>query len=609
MIQKTLKRLQVLIPAFLLCLAIQAQEATTYVEHVVEKGQTLFSIGQMYGVSVDVLSTLNPSAKVLHPGDRLRIPSSGGVKGKFHTVKTGETLYRLGVDNGISAVDIVKANPGLNIDSFKAGQVIFIPAPKENAQETTPQPEAAAAGPATQNVTPATPQFNGLNGQSMYMDMHKVKKGETLYSIARSYNLTQEEILAVNPGIKDGKVKKNSFLRIPYPKPSQEESVKQQEQANEKSNLEVFQSARKDNEARYSTIKAAVILPFLDKNGNKTQETERMVEYYEGLLMAVDSLKREGDSMDIRTYNSGSTAEDISAILKRPEIQDIDIIFGPLHGEQIPATAQFAKDKGVRLVIPFTSRDNNVFQNPMIYQVNTPQSYLYSEVYDHFLKLFPTANVVFTTMDLQATDKTDFIEGFRQELTRRNLSYKELAPNTNAQTFKAALKDDVPNIIVPTSGNNLTLLKTLPLLASVSSDSLNTAETHLFGYPEYQTYTSDHLSSFFEQDTYFYSSFYTNNLLQAARNFITSYRRWYGKDMEERYPRYGMLGFDTGYYFLKGLSRYGDTLEEHLKDFSVTPIQTGFKFERVNNWGGFVNKKAFFVHFTKDFELIKMDFE
>ena len=31
--------------------------------------------------------------------------------------------------------------------------------------------------------------------------------------------------------------------------------------------------------------------------------------------------------------------------------------------------------------------------------------------------------------------------------------------------------------------------------------------------------------------------------------------------------------------------------------------------ERVNNWGGFINRKVFFVHFTKDFELIKLDFE
>ena len=70
-----------------------------------------------------------------------------------------------------------------------------------------------------------------------------------------------------------------------------------------------------------------------------------------------------------------------------------------------------------------------------------------------------------------------------------------------------------------------------------------------------------------------------------------------------------MLGFDTGYFFLKGLSKYGSELEKNLPQMDLTPIQTGFKFQRVNNWGGFVNKKVFFVHFTKNFELIKLDFE
>ena len=70
-----------------------------------------------------------------------------------------------------------------------------------------------------------------------------------------------------------------------------------------------------------------------------------------------------------------------------------------------------------------------------------------------------------------------------------------------------------------------------------------------------------------------------------------------------------MLGFDTGFFFLKGLSEYGTGLERNLSKMKLTPIQTGFSFERVNTWGGFVNKKVFFVRFTKDFELIKLDFE
>ena len=70
-----------------------------------------------------------------------------------------------------------------------------------------------------------------------------------------------------------------------------------------------------------------------------------------------------------------------------------------------------------------------------------------------------------------------------------------------------------------------------------------------------------------------------------------------------------MIGFDTGYVFLKGLSRYGSELEKNMQLMDLVPIQTGFKFQRVNNWGGFINKKVFFVRFTKNYELVKLDYD
>ena len=183
-----------------------------------------------------------------------------------------------------------------------------------------------------------------------------------------------------------------------------------------------------------------------------------------------------------------------------------------------------------------------------------------------------------------------------------------LADNSEEASLSAAMRAGYENIFIPTSGSNLTLIKLLPHL-TLAVRKQPERQWHLVGYPEWQTYTKDHLESFFELDTYFYSSFYTNNLLPAASNFTRNYRHWYGKDLEERYPKYGILGFDTGYFFLKGLSQYGSKLEDNLDRLQVNPIQTGFKFQRVNNWGGFINRKVFFVRFTKNYELLKLDFD
>lgn len=560
----------------------------------------MYSIASMYNISQADIVKLNPgSDDKIYVGRTLRIPRTGTdlQKETFHTITPGETLYRLTVKYNVSAKDICDANPGLSADNFRIGQVILIPSPTTTATTATTgttEPTGTSAG----NTAIQGPV------QSRCRDMHKVKRKETVFSISRKYGITEDELIAANPELKgENKIKRGTFLCIPYPSPQVQQEARPQTVP---SNSELFSENSKSNE-RISTIKAAVILPFLPDGASKS-ESAKMVEYYEGFLMAVDSLKRTGTSVDLYTYSTGSAASSLNSILGKSEMKNMDIIFGPLHQQHIKPLADFADKHDIRLVIPFTSKDNTVFRNPSVYQINTPQSYLYSEVYDHFVRQFPNANVIFIEAAQGTADKAEFIKGLKDELRNRSIPMKSLKEDATVESLKAVLRDDRENIFIPTSGSNITLIKILPQLTLLVREKPE-SRVHLFGYPEWQTYTKDHLEAFFELDTYFYSSFYTNNLLPAAINFTKSYRRWYGKDMDERYPKFGMLGFDTGYFFLKGLSRYGSGFEKHLNEMELIPIQTGFKFQRVNNWGGFINRKVFFVRFTKNFELIKLDFD
>ena len=583
-----------------------AQENQTYIIHTIQKGQSLYSISNMYGTTVDAIVKLNPgSDQVIVEGKQLKVPRPDTVtdQGTYHTIQSGETLYGLSQKYKVSVKSILNANPGLNEKNFRFGQVVNIP--KDDAAN------APAEGGATAQ-TPTQPQTQqGIPGpvQSRCKEMHKVERKETVYSIARKYGITEQELLEANPEISDAKkLKKGKLLCIPYGKAQSAVETKEEKAP---TNAELFDQ-NKVADQKINVIKAAVVLPLVPGEQGKA-ESARMVEYYQGFLMAVDSLKRTGVSIDLYTYDSGTTAASVNAILAKPEMQQMNIIFGPLYTEQIKPMADFASKHHIRLVIPFTSRDNTVYRNPDIYQINTPQSYLYSEVYEHFVREFPNAHVIFLDATTGANEKADFIKGLREELTNKKLSFTNLSEDATAEQMQAALKLDKANIFVPTSGHNTVLIKTIPQLTAMVNDSLYkekiNAEVHLFGYPEWQTYTKDHLSSFFELDTYFYTSFYTNNLLAAPRSFNTNFRNWYGKDMEDRYPKYGMLGFDTGFFFLKGLALYGSGLENNLDKMRLTPIQTGFKFDRVNNWGGFINKKVFFVRFTPKFELIKLDFD
>lgn len=578
---------------------VQAQENVTYFLHTIEKGQSLYSIASMYGITRADIVRLNPgSDEKIYAGETLRIPQStdNSQAPTFHTIAQGETLYALTRRYHTTAKAICDANPGLSAANFRIGQVICIPVADKNVDNDANAKTPAQTTGAQSNVqTPV---------ESPCRDMHKVKRRETVYSISREYGITEAELIAANPEIKDKeKLKRGSWLCIPYPQTKQQ-TESQKQPSHIPTDAELFQ-ANAEKPQRIKTIRAAVVLPFYQV---AQSEAARMIEYYEGFLMAVDSLKRTGTSIDLYTYNSGSEESSLTPILSKPEMKQMDIIFGPLYQSHIRPLADFAQKNDIRLVIPFTSKDNTVFRNPNVYQINTPQSYLYSEVYDHFLRQFAQANVIFIDASQGTRDKVEFIKGLKEELRRKGITYTSLPEDATPESFKAVLATGRENVFIPTSGANVTLINLLPKLTLLVREAPEQS-IHLFGYPEWQTYTKDHLDAFFELDTYFYSSFYTNNLLPAAIRFTKNYQKWYGKDMDERYPKFGMLGFDTGYFFLKGLSSYGSEFEKDIQQLDLIPIQTGFKFQRVNNWGGFINRKVFFVHFTKNFELIKLDFD
>ena len=98
-------------------------------------------------------------------------------------------------------------------------------------------------------------------------------------------------------------------------------------------------------------------------------------------------------------------------------------------------------------------------------------------------------------------------------------------------------------------------------------------------------------------------------MLPEAVEFNSAFRRGFSRQMMQSYPSYASYGYDTGYYFLKGLATFGRDFEDHLDEIKTEPVQMGFKFERVNNWGGFINRKVFFVHFSNNYKVEKIDFD
>lgn len=540
--------------------------------HTIKEGETVYSISRIYNVSPEDIFKLNPDAiGGIKQGAKLRIPQqkqNTSNKDRFHTIVAGETLYQLTKKYGISAEEICQANPGLTAENFITGMVIRIPEKKASAQA---QPKQTYR-----------PKFK---------DIHKVERKETIYKIALDNNVTIEDILQLNPEIKapEYKLKKGEYLRIPY---SREELEKQAPKEKAPTNEELI-TTKKAN-APKTLVRMGVILPLKDQHS----ENDKMIEFYRGVLMAVNDMKKNGLSVYVYTFDSGKTAGDIKNILKnQTALTKMDFIIGPLYAVQINALNDFCKTHDIKLVVPFSSAGEALYNSPNYFAVTPPKSFQQAEACELALKVFKNQNYIFIDSKESDEDGASFTDALEKMLQQNDINSKTIAIDADEYTWLRVLTRFKNNVIVPNSSSIKLVNKLMPVLDKVAEEYPE-YKIKLLGYPEWQTYTSKHLEKFYKFDTYAYSAFYKNPLTSKSKQFNNAYQHNFHKPTIAAYPCFGMLGYDLAYYFLKGFQTYGDGIATHLQGIKTQPYQNQFDFERISNWSGFINKEMQFIHYA-----------
>ena len=145
-------------------LIIPGKEAqATSDEYVVKKGDTLYSIARKYNTSVDNLKSINNiTTDSLAIGQIIKLPSTSSTASDTYIVKKGDSLYSIARTYNTS-VDKLKEINNLTSNALAIGQVLKLPS--SNASEKV---------------------------------VYTVKKGDSLYSIAREYGTTVDAIKKLN---------------------------------------------------------------------------------------------------------------------------------------------------------------------------------------------------------------------------------------------------------------------------------------------------------------------------------------------------------------------------------------------------------------------------
>lgn len=192
---------------------------------------------------------------------------------------------------------------------------------------------AAAAGAQEYVAPPVEVSDQKVKKDGKVYYSHVVQERQTLYSISKAYNVTQEEILEANPGLRDSGLKKNSIIMIPVQSasPVKEEESPQQELTPQQ--VEQVQNVRESAQAsvqkihvvrwyetlkdiadKYNVSESAIIAANNLKDG-KVKNRQKLIipteEYAE--IIAPEIPEEEEEDMDLETaFDNSHLQEEVA---------------------------------------------------------------------------------------------------------------------------------------------------------------------------------------------------------------------------------------------------------------------------------------------------------
>ncbi|MCB2207934.1 MAG: LysM peptidoglycan-binding domain-containing protein [Bacteroidetes bacterium] len=598
--------------------------------HTVKPGETTASIAMEYEVDLKQLKAVNIGlGNTVKPGDRLRIPQVKKKKEKpeyiNYRVKKKETLYSISRQYGLTVKDLFIANEGLTED-IDEGQIIRIP--KKEVED--------------EYLVFTVPSRTRLN------------------KVAKLYGIPAYEIRDANPGIENRlsagekvNIPKGDKAIIAKPEPEVSDSIVALEEGHETETpgAKIEMDCRKIFKSDTQRVfKVAMMIPFyleeieeLDTAQFLLSEQDnfdpfRFVKFYEGALIAIDSLEKQGMHIELYVYDVDQSITKTAKVLKDRNLRQMDLIIGPFFSRNFDQVALFAGNFGIPIVNPFSYRDEIVQNYKTVFKVNPGEKYqleilqkllpAYYEDANVFLitqtaykdadKIMNLQHAIFETIPFEVHIENRELYELGIDIAKRDENYN---PNRPLPVFMFEEREIQPDILsmnmdgTTAFNNRLTKInyavdslhpfykKASPLrenLVIVYSDNkafvmdvmnrLNehrdTFDIQLIGIPSWDRFNEiDQYQASNLNLTYFTSS-YVDYKQERIQDVIYKFRERYKTEPGIT----GFTGFDVTYYFLSSLFYIDKRFERCVSDFSMDMTQNIYHFTDAGKDHNYENK-------------------
>ncbi len=580
-------------------------EGKEYFLHVVLRGQTLYSISKAYNVTIEQIRSENDiTDNGIQEGQMLKIPVSAAMQ---------------------------KAD----IDA--------VPVP---AGDTLPLRDADAPA---ERATAVSREVPAAQGDEKYI-YHRVRRGETLASIATQYGVTVRELKRANRELLFPQT--GDYLRIPRKRVSTDyrqrqtvgvtDTIQLGEQVPdtmfipEKKEIFTVPEARTEVRSLTGSVRVAVLLPFYTKENSRrsyidsTRKDVRgdviyrevtlpstwiyegslpFLEAYEGILMAADSLRSLGLSIKMEVYDTHADTSQIKRLIWSGKLDNVDLIIGPVFSSNLEKISSWAAERNIPVVSPVALRDRDILSNrPTLYRV-FPSEKIAQWVMAGELRSHHGSNIVFLHGDSAMYDPSTMMLWESVTQVAHEVSpldtigpvpywFTGMSSRRDAYSGVASLENllspERENIIILATKNSSVISSAFSALHSL----LRKYDIKVIGYPEVRDLETIDLKYYYDLELFIPAECYVDFDSPEAQTFSSSFMKRFRT--EPMAGSFAWRGFDIAWYFIGGIALHNNDFLSDPGLFNPVLLCLEPDFRRDNRSDGYENHGMFVLHYRKD---------
>jgi LysM repeat protein/ABC-type branched-subunit amino acid transport system substrate-binding protein len=485
-----------------------------------------------------------------------------GKKYYLHTVERGQTLYAIAKAYDLTVNDVLVENPDA-LNGIKTGQVLRIP-----AQKPIPKPTAA-------------------NTNDTAFFVHKVEPGQTLYSICKLYNVREDDVIKLNPAAKMG-LQIGQELRIPGKKTLGTIATVGQIPVSKNLGDTTFIVNKK------ALYHVALMLPLQlwntdniepkDKNKQFSAKSEAAVSFYEGALLAVDSMRKRGMNVKLHVYDvDESDSSKVLDILKKPEFNSMDLILGPLSPGPFYAVSQWAKEHHVAVVSPISPANRVLFKRPDAVKALPSTSTQMEQLAIHIAATHKADNIVIVASgNPKEQAATNSLRTALNKLLFPT-GNDSIRLNRGMAGLEALLKKDKANIIVVPSGSQVFVSDLMRSMQSL----IEKYPITVYGMSTWMGFDNLDFEYLQKANLHFVSPYFIDyDSSDATKRFLKKYDETFEGDANS----YVFTGYDVSLFFLSMMYEQGTFFYQKMAELKGEGLQQRFEFVRSDAESGYENK-------------------